>query len=680
MAEKHISYLSRTYEDYKKELLNVTEKYYKDIFPYLNDASVGTWFIELFSDIADNLSYHIDRTYQETSIDSANNRSSLLNIARTQGVKIPGPKAALVEVELSCDLPLNQQNGTIDQSSADEFYAPYIKKGTLFSTGSQTFELINDCDFSNQFNEDGQSDRQIYPLKDSNGNIAKYRYKKLGIARAGQSKIYKKIVNKTDIVPFMSITINDDNIMGVESILVKQGSDLINSPSVTEFYIDKEEFPDINDNEQIVERYFEVDNLIEQYRFGMMYEESEQEPDNTTNNYINPIYDNITANGQLPDGSPFTVTTARVTKGKWIRLKNKFITEFTEDGSLKITFGAGIRNKYGDIPSSDDASEFTRYMMSRMEANDYMGVLPNEDSTIYVLYRTGGGESSQIAKDTLTYITYLNMSINGNCDDKQNTQKKYAVQNSLTVRNTSESYGGKDAPSDTELKYLIKYYTGAQNRCVTLKDYEARIMELPPKYGTPFRCCAMEENNKVKIYTLDLDADGNLSSPLSETVADNIKEYLSKYKMINDVVEIHSGFIINIGFEIDLFIDKNYDKSTIAKNVIEKTIDYMDIRKHVMGEDIFLGDLEKEISKIDGVTNMIELRCYNKVGEGYSSTPISQQLVSQYECQDDAVEGYTENSQNQIDLKASDKVLYAEANSMFELKNETDVKVNIKVR
>ena len=106
----------------------------------------------------------------------------------------------------------------------------------------------------------------------------------------------------------------------------------------------------------------------------------------------------------------------------------------------------------------------------------------------------------------------------------------------------------------------------------------------------------------------------------------------------------------------------------------------MDIRKHVMGEDIFLGDLEKEISKIDGVTNMIELRCYNKVGEGYSSTPISQQLVSQYECQDDAVEGYTENSQNQIDLKASDKVLYAEANSMFELKNETDVKVNIKVR
>ena len=676
MAEKKISYLSRNFDDYRNELLNVTEKYYKDIFPYLNDASVGTWFVELFADIADNLSYHIDRTFQETSIDSAHNRSSLLNIARTQGVKVPGPKAAIVEVELSCDLPLNEQGGTNNQAVADENYAPYIRKGTLFSTGSQTFELIDNCDFRLQFNEKGQSDRQIYPLKDSNGNIVKYRYKKLAIARAGQSKIYKKIINKNDIQPFMSVLIQDKNILGVESILVKEGTDLSQNPIISEFYRDQE----IHTTAEgiITRRYFEVDNLVEQYRFGTYIETAEQ----SNNQIINPTYD--TAIGIKTDNDDTIanyVEVSRVTKGKWIRLKNKFITEFTDDGSLKIIFGAGIENEYGEIPNSKDSSEFTRYMMSRMEANDYMGVLPPENSTMYILYRIGGGIESQIAKNTLSYITYLNMSICGNDDDALNTQKKYDVQNSITVRNTSASYGGKDAPSDVELKYLIKYYTGAQNRCVTLKDYESKIMELPPQYGTPFRCCAMEENNKIKLYTLDLDADGNLSSLLSEEVANNMCEYISKYKMINDLVEIHSGFIINIGFEIDVFIDKNYDKAEVVKNIIEMTLDYMDIRKHIMGEDIFLGDLEKEISKLDGVTNLIELRCYDKSGEkGYSTTPISQQLVSKYVCADDSVEGYTETSSKQIDLKNSDKVLYAESNSMFEIKNEGDVKVNVKVR
>ena len=34
--------------------------------------------------------------------------------------------------------------------------------------------------------------------------------------------------------------------------------------------------------------------------------------------------------------------------------------------------------------------------------------------------------------------------------------------------------------------------------------------------------------------------------------------------------------------------------------MIDTVYDYMDINKHQMGEDIFVGDLEKDISKIDG--------------------------------------------------------------------------------
>jgi hypothetical protein len=364
-------------------------------------------------------------------------------------------------------------------------------------------------------------------------------------------------------------------------------------------------------------------------------------------------------------------------------LKNKFITEFTDENKLKITFGSGLRNQYGNIPN--DAREFTKYMMSRMEANDYMGVLPKAGCTLYILYRVGGGLESNVGANTINTLTYTNMVIDGNCSDPNDGKKKMSVKNTLTVTNPTPSYGGKDIPSDEEVKYLIKYNNATQNRCVTLKDYYNKISEIHPKYGCPFRHSVVEVNNKVVIYTLGLDYQGRLNSVLSEAVANNMKEYLSMYKNINDFVEIRSGKVINLAFDINVYIDKSYDKSEVVKRIIELVQDYMDIRRHIMGEDIFLGDLEKEISKLDGVINLIALRCYNKVGseDGYSDNEINQTTVdSNSECsimKNDQLGG--SYNENEIDLSESDKVLYSSIDSMFEIRYPNkDIQVFCKSR
>ena len=893
MSEKRISYLDRNFDDYKNSLLNISRQYYGDLFNNFNDASIGSWFVDLFADIADNLSYHIDRTYQETDIDSAHDINSILSIARNQGIKIPGPKSAIVEIELSCELPLDNLN----QRLADENYAPYIKRGTLFSTGTITFELYEDVDFKEQFNNNGMSNRQIIPKRDSNGNIISYIYKKLAIAISGQSKIYKKVITSEDIKPFMSILLTDNNILGIESIIIKESKNTVlnNDPSISDFYVDKQEFKD--KNEQIIKRFFEVDNLVEQYRFGidfqngynyynpisektyekinssnytdgkyllytnndvviknydsgkyltgntfigvdeewsisnfiyikdvntlkikfnddvysfeskgkalefydedkikiksMIYLENETEYtidnnqsyaylrfsfyekidssvkdennkiiykkeyniasnfiDNNewgfsnfidvTNigeiiwkpfktkiygeyaldeydeykNKINSVkaetpYQHILLNenskyircsfykkdidyvgvideyNEIDVWKPSYIYTDEyvlsesVVKGKWKRLKNKFITEYTNNWGLKIIFGSGLKNKYGEIPN--DASYFTQYMMSRMEANDYMGVLPDVDSTMYILYRVGGGSQTNIAKNSLTNIIYLDMDIDGvpcigNEVNKDDIRKKNIVKNTLKVTNTSPSYGGKDKLSVEELKYYIKYFNGSQNRCVTLKDYESRIMNLPPKFGTPFRCKAIEENNKIIIYTLGLNSNGNLTNILSETVSENIKNYLENYRMLNDFVEIRSGKIFNISFEADVFIDRSNNKSDVIRNIINKIYDYMDIKNHLIGQDIFLGELEKEISNIDGVINLSDLRCFNKIGGYYSNDEMSQEMIDTMNSEEQIENEY------QIDLKQSEKILFSEQNSMFEIKNINDIKINVKLR
>ena len=791
MAERKISYLARNYDDYRNSIIDITKKYYGDVFDNFNDASVGSWIVDIVSDIGDNLSYNIDRAYQETSIDSANDSNSLFDIARTQGCKVPGKKAAIVEVELSCEIPLNRQGSTSDgdQSQADESYAPVVKRGTLFSTGLQTFELMSDVDFSQQFDDNGISNRQVIPTRDTNGNIISYKYKKLAIAMAGQSKIYKKVLSNADIYPFMEVLLEDGDILGVESIIVKEGTTIVDDPAIEEFYVDEEEYVDKRDytsgddtSGKKVNRFFEVENLLEPYRYGYAVQKGEkyynpvwevadltyaevgkaQKSDYSTTpfNYIYVIttaqyntlsdeekkkfspykykdsmnaeidyyyYDTLTPeeqsnysvsryftisetkvnnnyepyqyiNQNFPndlitaeeydnmeegDERPIleSVPTRYVVRGYWKRFKNKFITEYTNNWALRIIFGKGLKNEYGQIP--EDAHEFTKHLMCRMQANDYMGVLPEADSTMYVLYRVGGGEQSNIAKDTLKHIIYQNTTIEGNCEDYYDATKKKRVLDSLTVTNTTPSYGGKDEPSFEELRYIIKYNNASQNRCVTLHDYYARIMEIPAKYGCPFRCGIVEENNKVMVYMLGIDQNGRLRSELAEPVAENIKNYLSNYRMINDLVEMRSGKIINLYFEVDIFVDKSYDKGEVAKRVIDTVYDYMDVRKHKMGEDVFIGDLEKEISKLDGVQNLIELRVYNKVGsyDGYSDNEITQELVSYDDCDKIIDDDRGDLLERRIDLKKSDKILFTESNSMFEIKyKEKDIKINVKQR
>lgn len=690
MAENKLSYLTRNYDEYRQGLIEITRKYYPDVFANLNDASVGAWLIDLLADVGDSLNYHIDKSIQETSLDAANEFSSIQDMARSNGLRIPYKKAALVEVELSCRLPLYEQGSTGDgDMTADERYAPYVKRGTKFSNGTTTFELTEDVDFKEQFDSNGTSNRQTIPVRDSNGNIISYTYKKLGTASACQTRVYKKVITANEIKPFMEVTIDDSDVIGVDSIIVKQGTNINTDPQLNEFFVDLEEYKDRSGKP--VQRYFEVDNLIDQYRFGYEVEMSadgspigDETIENVKHkNYYNPVWE-ISEKADIKDESGAVIETIPlklVAKGQWKRLKHKFITEYTDDWKLKVIFGAGIENQYGTIPT--EAKKFTQYQMSRMTANDYMGVLPESGTTMYILYRIGGGEISNIAADTLTNIIGLNIEIDGNCEDNANSTKIRNVRSSMAVTNTTPSYGGKDAPTQEEIRYMIKYNAASQNRCVTVKDYHSKIDQIPAKYGCPFRYGVIEENNKVVIYTLGLDYEGHLSNFLAETVAENMKEYLSQYRMMNDFVEIKSGKIINLAFRLSVYVDKAYDKSEVTKRIIDMVYDYMDIRRHLMGEDIFVGDLQKEISKLDGVINLVSLRVFNKVGVGYSEDGTTQQLVDPTTCNYDEYEDYEQQEigDNEIDLKKSDYMLFSEANSMFEIKyKNSDIVVEVKVR
>lgn len=210
-------------------------------------------------------------------------------------------------------------------------------------------------------------------------------------------------------------------------------------------------------------------------------------------------------------------------------------------------------------------------------------------------------------------------------------------------------------------------------------------MQMPAKYGAPFRNSVIEENNKIEMDFLGLNASGKLDSTLPQTLVENTLEYLSHYRQINDYIEIKSGKIYNIGIECDIFIDKNYNLANVVSNVISEIKDYFDVNSHIMGEDIFVGDLEKEINTLDGVISLIKLRCFKIWNGNYSvdKCPLPERSDSDYTCSSSSNTSFTiENGEvAQIDLDSTDYVLYSDYNSMYEIKNPTvDIQIRPKTR
>ena len=89
MSDKKISYLSRDFSSVRKELEKFSKQYYPELSDDWNDSSVGSWLMDLAASVGDDLAYHTDRMYQESTLDSANMRSSVVSQARSNGLKIP---------------------------------------------------------------------------------------------------------------------------------------------------------------------------------------------------------------------------------------------------------------------------------------------------------------------------------------------------------------------------------------------------------------------------------------------------------------------------------------------------------------------------------------------------------------------------------------------------------------
>lgn len=604
MANNKISYTSRDYESIRVELQNYVKTYYPELIQDFNDASVFSVFLDLNAAVADNLHYHIDRSIQETVLQYAQQRSSIYNIARTYGLKIPGQRPSVSVVDFSITVPAYGDK-------EDERYLGILNRGSQVYGAGIVFENQYEVDFASPYNAQGYPNRLKIPNFDANGNLINYTITKREQVVNGITKVFKKVIGPADVKPFFELFLPDKNVLGITSTLLKNGTNYTNTPTAAEFL-------------GLANRWYEVDALAEDRIF-------------------------IEDPTKVSDDPGIKV-------GRYLQTNNRFISEFTPEGFCKLTFGGGTTS------AQDQLNAFTNLgvpiNMQTLTNNFSLGSTLTPNTTLFIQYRVGGGLATNLGVNVINQVGTVSFFVNG-----PSQQTNSSVINSLRCTNPIAAIGGANPPNVEEVRNYVSFNFAAQKRAVTINDYEAILRTMPSQFGAPAKVSITENNNKIQINLLSYDTSGKLTPLVSNTLRQNVANYLSNYRMMNDYVVVGSAEVIDLGVDISVVLDASQNSGQIVTDIINRISAYFDPQVRQLGQNVYLSELKSIIQNQNGVITVTDIIIDNKVGGQYSSSQTSMSY---------------EDPELKI-IKPVDDTIFAEPVQVYQVRYpQKDIKVRVK--
>ena len=564
MANRKISYTTRDFEGIRTELLNYVRTYYPELIQDFNDASVFSVFLDLNAAVADNLHYHIDRSIQETVLQYAQQKSSIYNIARTYGLKLPGQRPSVSLVDFSITVPAFGDK-------EDERYLGTLLRGSQVIGAGLVFENQYDIDFTSPYNAQGFPNRLKIPNFNANGILVNYTITKREVVVNGITKVFKRVITPNDVKPFFELFLPEKNVLGITSVLLKDGTEYTNVPTSAEFM-------------GASNRWYEVDALAEDRVF---------------------IEDPTKVSDQ-----------PGIKVGRYIQTQDRFISEYTAEGFKKMTFGGGTNT------AQDALDQFTTLgttlELQKYSNNVSLGAALSPNSTLFIQYRVGGGLQTNLGTNVINQIGTVSFFVNGPSEATNSS-----VISSLRCNNVTAAIGGAGVPTIEEIRNYVSFNFSAQKRAVTVQDYESIIRNMPAQFGAPAKVSITENDNKIMIQILSYDTSGKLTNIVSNTLKQNIANYLSNYRMMNDYISIFTAEVIDVSVDVSIVLDAAQNSGQIISSVIDAVSTYFNPQTRQLGQNVYLSEIRSIIQNLNGVLTVAGLEIYNEVGGQYSSAETS---------------------------------------------------------
>ena len=627
---RDIKYLNKDFGQFRENLIEYAKTYFPTTYSDFNESSPGMMFIEMASYLGDVLGYYIDDTLKESMLHSAEDRANVMNLANFLGYKPKVTSAALTTISVYQLVPSKRKaSGDLydgdNRFELDSGYLVRIKEGLELTASTGTvFRTTDLVDFNDK------TDREISVYqRNALQEPTFYLIRKFVPAISAEVKTITKTFNSPK--QFDTINFSDTNIIEIYDVRDSNGNKWYEVPYLAQElvytdYVNSDQFDkDLSQFKDSVSQILKVTKTSR--RFTTKINE-----DNTTSIVFGGGNSTSADETLLPN------------------FKN---------------VGLGLNNSIDRLGASFDPANF-------LKTKSY-GQAPS-NTTITVKYLVGGGVETNVSKGEIKRITKIEFDEDLSLFDDDELQMYGTVKNSIAAENEIPASGGRGPETLEEIRQNALAYFGSQNRAVTRKDYQVRALALPAKYGgvakayvapdgeldnnspssilnTPNtldeftglvqqlrgndkseteiktelqrfligKIGSNEKNNPfaINLYVLGYDSNKDLTL-LNKAVKENIKTYLSEYRMLTDGVNLLNGFIINIGVDFEIMVYNSYNKREVMLQCITEIENYFNIDNWAFNQAINLSELELLIAGVEGVQSVPKCEIVNKCGGVYS--------------------------------------------------------------
>jgi hypothetical protein len=574
-----VRYLNREFDSIQDQLINFAEAYYPDTVQDFSEGSVGLMYIDMASYVGDVLSFYTDVQFKEGFIQFAEERQNVVALANQLGYRPNVTNPATTELDVFAVVPSRIVDG---QVQPDFRFVPIIEQNMVVSSASNPnvqFRTLEDVNFEVDTPE-SPLEIQIFEQDPNTGNPASFLLSKR--VRAAAGRIETTTFSFNDPEPFPSVVIDDEDVIDILSVTDSEGNEWREVPYLAQ--------------EQVFEDFRNTESASPEL-------------------------------SEFRDETPFLLRSNRQPK--------RFISRTRSDGKTTLQFGSGVNqdNQERVVPNpltigNPQIESIDQLNLSLDPANflsiDSFGQVPF-DTTLEVEYVVGGGTESNVPINDLTSIVDLNFNLeNVDVVGDENRQTLQDIQNSVRVTNPVPGTGGGPQESTQEVRKNAQAFFAAQNRVVTEEDYITRVLSMPSRFGSVAKATVdqnIEQDNPlaVDLRVLGFNKDGHLV-PVNEAIKQNIQQFLRRYRMLTDSVNILDGFVVNLQAEVEISVFRTFSDREAKVNVIQKLEEMFSPNNRDFNQPIVKGQIVNELNSLEGVQNVGSISFENvfSTDEGYS--------------------------------------------------------------
>ena len=145
---------------------------------------------------------------------------------------------------------------------------------------------------------------------------------------------------------------------------------------------------------------------------------------------------------------------------------------------------------------------------------------------------------------------------------------------------------------------------------------------MDPKFGSIKRCNIVLDQDSFKrnlnLYVIAENFDGTLVKA-NNSIKENLKTWLNKYKMLSDTIDILDARVINLGIDFSVLSEEGANKGEVLQRCFVALEDYLDNTPEI-GEPFHVTKLYNVLNNVNGVVDTFKLDVFQKTGDEYSDT------------------------------------------------------------